>query len=271
VINRAGAGKQRAALAIIAVVVITVGTVFALRLATANGDTDGEPRVTATQPARLAQASLGTPIASAREGYTPEGCWADEARIEPDLEADSVFLFPQWESEPEMVIDENAAYTAVIATNKGEMTFELDTEAAPVTVNNFICLATNGFYDVTPFHRVIAGFMVQAGDPTGTGAGGPGYRFADELPGDELDYVKGTLAMANAGEDTQGSQFFIVHDQLGDDFPRNYTIFGQMIDGEGVLDDIADSAVVPSQQGEPSRPVEFLVITGVTILEGSGS
>jgi cyclophilin family peptidyl-prolyl cis-trans isomerase len=265
------AGKERAALAIIAVLVIAVVTVFALRLAAEDGDTEGEPTVAATQPAQLAQASIGTPAAAEREGYTPEGCWADDARIEPDPEADNVFLFPQWDSAPEMVIDENATYTAVIATNKGEMTFALDTDAAPVTVNNFICLATNGFYDVTPFHRVIAGFMVQGGDPTGTGADGPGYRFADELPGDALDYVKGTLAMANAGEDTQGSQFFIVHDELGDDFPRNYTIFGQLTNGERVLDDIAASAVVPSQQGEPSRPVEFLVITGVTISEAPGS
>jgi peptidylprolyl isomerase len=179
--------------------------------------------------------------------------------------------FPQWEEAPEMVIDEDATYLATIETNKGEMTFELNTEAAPTTVNNFVCLATNDFYDVTPFHRVIDGFMIQAGDPTGTGAGGPGYRFDDELPGDDLEYTKGTLAMANAGPNTQGSQFFIVDEELGDGLPKDYTIFGQLIEGEEVLDDLADSAVVPSQRGEPSLPAEFVVIKDITITVASGS
>lgn len=196
--------------------------------------------------------------------YVPEGCWADDARTD---EAG----FPQWESAPEMVIDEDATYTAIVTTNKGEMTFELNTEAAPNTVNNFVCLVANGFYDITPFHRVIAGFMVQGGDPTGTGTGGPGYRFGDELPGDDLEYVKGTLAMANAGPDTQGSQFFIVHDDLQGGLDKNYTIFGQLTEGEDVLDDIADTPVVASRSGEPSMPAEFLVITNVTIQESTDS
>jgi cyclophilin family peptidyl-prolyl cis-trans isomerase len=191
------------------------------------------------------------------EPFAPEGCWSSEASTDEG--------YPQWDDAPEMVIDEDATYQALITTNKGEMTFELNTEAAPETVNNFICLATSDFYDITPFHRVISGFMVQAGDPTGTGGGGPGYRFGDELPGDDLEYTKGTLAMANAGPDTQGSQFFIVHDDLGGQLPKDYTIFGQLIEGEDVLDDIADSAVVPSQRGEPSVPVEFLVIKDITI------
>lgn len=205
------------------------------------------------------------------ESYAPEGCWSDDARIEPDVDAENVVLSPQWESAPEMVIDEGANYYAVISTNKGEMTFELNTEAAPVTVNNFICLAANDYYDVTPFHRVIAGFMVQGGDPTGTGAGGPGYQFEDELPGDDLDYTRGTLAMANAGPDTQGSQFFIVHQDLNGGLAKDYTIFGQMVDGGDVLDDIADTAVVPGPSGEPSMPAEFLVIEDVTIKRASGS
>ncbi|HEV2127432.1 MAG TPA: peptidylprolyl isomerase [Thermomicrobiales bacterium] len=218
----------------------------------------------------LAMAAGVTDVA-AQGAFEPEGCWSEDERIEPDTEAENVFLFPQWETAPDMVIDEDADYTAVIETNKGDMTFDLNIEAAPVAVNNFICLANNGFYDIVPFHRVIEGFMVQSGDPTGTGAGGPGYRFEDELPGDDLDYTRGTLAMANAGPDTQGSQFFIVHADLPADFPRDYTIFGELVEGEDVLDDIADSAVVPSLQGEPSRPVEFVVIEDITILEESGS
>lgn len=200
----------------------------------------------------------------AAEAYVPEGCWSENAQT-------GATGFPQWETPPEMVIDENASYTAVIITNKGEMTFELNAEAAPRTVNNFICLAANDFYDITPFHRVIAGFMVQGGDPTGTGTGGPGYRFEDELPGDDLNYVKGTLAMANAGPNTQGSQFFIVHDDLQGGLAKDYTIFGQLTDGEEVLDDIADSAVVAGPGGEPSMPAEFLVIEDITIREASGS
>lgn len=205
------------------------------------------------------------------EGFMPEGCWSDDARIEPDTDAENVVLSPQWESAPEMIIDEDENYVAVISTNKGEMTFDLNTEAAPVTVNNFICLAAHDYYQVTPFHRVIAGFMVQGGDPTGTGAGGPGYQFDDELPGDDLDYVKGTLAMANAGPNTQGAQFFIVHDDLRDTLPKDYTIFGQLTEGESVLDDIADSMVVPGPTGEPSHPGEFLVIRDITIHVASES
>jgi len=194
------------------------------------------------------------------DAFVPEGCWSDDARSD---EAG----FPQWDSAPDMVIDEDATYVATVITNKGEMVFELNTEAAPHTVNNFVCLAANGFYDITPIHRVIAGFMVQGGDPTGTGTGGPGYRFEDELPGDDLNYVRGTLAMANAGPDTQGSQFFIVHDDLGDGLEKNYTIFGQMTEGGEVLDDIADTPVIPGRSGEPSMPAEFLVIKEIRIQE----
>lgn len=206
-----------------------------------------------------------SPAVSEMETYAPEGCWSEDARIEPDPDADNVVLYPQWESAPEMVIDEDATYYAVMTTNKGEIVFELNTDAAPNTVNNFICLASSDYYDVTPFHRVIAGFMAQGGDPTGTGAGGPGYQFDDELPGDDLDYQRGTLAMANAGPNTQGGQFFIVHQDLNGGLEKLYTIFGQMVEGGDVLDDIADSAVVPGANGEPSRPVEFLVIEDVTI------
>jgi peptidylprolyl isomerase len=172
-----------------------------------------------------------------------------------------------------MVIDEDATYLVTIATNKGDMTFELDAGAAPMAVNNFICLATNDFYDIVPFHRVISGFMVQAGDPTGTGTGGPGYRFEEELPGDDLNYDRGTLAMARTQEPgSQGSQFFIVHQDLTDEqLAKNYTIFGKLVEGEDVLDDIADSAVIPGPSGEPSFPAEFLVIEDITVTVASGS
>lgn len=206
----------------------------------------------------------GATAQDAEEPFVPDDCWADDAQV-----GDSGF--PQWDEKPQMVIDEDATYLAVVTTNKGEMTFELNTGAAPGTVNNFVCLAANDFFDIVPFHRVISGFMVQSGDPTGTGTGGPGYRFEDELPGDDLDYVKGTLAMANAGPDTQGSQFFIVHADLEGGLAKDYTIFGQLVEGEDVLDDIADSAVIAGPSGEPSFPAEFLVIKNVDVFVAPAS
>lgn len=212
----------------------------------------------------LTVASMAGVAAQDGEPFTPEGCWPQDAQIGSSG-------FPRWNTAPEMVIDENATYVATISTNKGDMTFELNTEAAPTTVNNFICLATNDFYDIVLFHRVIDEFMIQSGDPTGTGAGDPGYRFDDELPGDGLEYTKGTLAMANAGPNTQGAQFFIVDADLGDGLAKDYTIFGQMIEGEDVLDTISSTPVEPNERGEPSRPTEYLVIYDVTITAASES
>ena len=116
----------------------------------------------------------------------------------------------QWNSPPPMAIDQNKQYTATIQTNHGDDEGAVIVKDAPNTVNNFVFLAREGFYDGVPFHRIIKDFMVQTGDPTGTGRGGPGYRFADELPGSRTT-IPGTLAMANAGPNTHGSQFFIVH------------------------------------------------------------
>lgn len=212
---------------------------------------------------------FGTPIVEHVGGIDPADCWSADARVAHGEADDNIALFPQWDIPPEMVIDEDESYQAVVSTNKGKMIFNLNSEAAPETVNNFICLAVNDYYDVTPFHRVIAGFIVQGGDPTGTGSGGPGFQTEDELPCDDLNYTRGTLAMANAGPDTQGSQFFIVHEDSTDNLQKLYTIFGHLVEGEDVLDDIADSAVVPNQSGESSRPVEFLVIFDVTIEVGA--
>lgn len=215
-------------------------------------------------------ALLAAPAAAQdAEPYVPEGCWDEESAPQLELGEGNVFLVPQWESAPAMVIDEEAAYTATIATNKGDLVVELNAAAAPMAVNNFICLAGAGFYDGTPFHRVVAGFMVQTGDPTGTGGGGPGYDFGDELPGDDLDYVRGAMAMANSGPDTQGSQFFIMHADRSGSLAKDYTIFGQLVEGDAVLDDIADSAVVPGLNGEPSRPAEGLLIREIVITQGS--
>lgn len=136
---------------------------------------------------------------------------------------------------PPMTIDTSKQYTATIETEKGKMVLELFAKDVPVTVNNFVFLAREGFYDGTTFHRVIAGFMAQGGDPTGTGRGGPGYRFDDEFT--EHKHVAGTLSMANAGPNTNGSQFFITYTpQHGLD--GKHSVFGQLIEGMDVLEKI---------------------------------
>jgi len=172
----------------------------------------------------------------------------------------------QWSSEPAMAIDPNKKYTATIKTSLGDMTAELYAKDAPHTVNNFVFLANQHFYDGVIFHRIIKEFMVQTGDPTGTGRGGPGYKFNDELGGPQT-YAKGTLAMANAGPNTQGSQFFICHGAGAERLPKNYSIFGKVTGGVDVLDKIAGVQVRPGAGGENSSPVDPPKITSVTVDE----
>jgi cyclophilin family peptidyl-prolyl cis-trans isomerase len=164
-----------------------------------------------------------------------------------------------WNSAPEMAIDPARRYEATIETSAGTMTAELFAADAPRTVNNFVFLAREGFYDGVVFHRVIPGFMVQGGDPTGTGRGGPGYRFADEPV--TRPYLRGTLAMANAGPDTNGSQFFVMHADYP--LPPNYTVFGKLAAGEEVVD-----AIATAPTGAQDRPNDPVSITTVTIREG---
>ncbi len=137
---------------------------------------------------------------------------------------------------PEMTIDTSKTYEAIITTEKGEMRFELFDDQAPVTVNNFVFLANQGFYDGTNFHRVLADFMAQAGDPAGTGSGGPGYQFEDEFD-DSLSFDRrGLLAMANSGPGTNGSQFFITFNgENSAHLTGAHTIFGELIEGDEVL------------------------------------
>ena len=170
----------------------------------------------------------------------------------------------QYASPPPDTIDRAKTYTATIDTSAGAMTLELFASEAPLTVNNFVHLARDGFYEDCQFHRVISGFMIQGGCPKGDGTGGPGYRFQDEPV--TRSYVRGTLAMANAGPNTNGSQFFIVHGaDVG--LPPNYTIFGMLTDGSDVLDTLANSPVTRSRGGENSSPAERLVINNITVEE----
>ena len=168
-----------------------------------------------------------------------------------------------YDSMPEMNIDISKKYTAVIKTSMGDMSIEFFTEDAPMTVNNFINLSRDGYYDNVIFHRVISGFMIQGGDPSGTGHGEmgkyPGYKFEDEL-NNQRSYDKGILAMANAGPDTNGSQFFIMH--VNYPLPYQYTIFGFVTDGLEVIDKIASV-----ETGEGDKPVNDVVIQTVEVKE----
>ncbi len=172
----------------------------------------------------------------------------------------------QWPSPPAMQIDPNKTYIATMNTSEGTIKLELFPKDAPNTVNNFVFLAREGFYNGTKFHRIVKGFMIQGGDPTGTGGGGPGYRFADELPRNR-DYEPGIIAMANAGPNTQGSQFFIMHGNYSGRLPKNYSIFGKVIDGMDTVDKIANTPVTTSRSGEPSQPTRDVVINSIAIEE----
>ena len=147
--------------------------------------------------------------------------------------------------------------TAVIETALGNIEFELLDDAAPKTVENFVSLANKGFYSGVIFHRVVPGFVIQGGDPTGTGTGGPGYKFDDEPV--TMGYARGTVAMANAGPNTNGSQFFVCLADLPQ-LPPNYTIFGQVVAGLNVVDAIAAAPCGPGD-----RPVDPVTMKSVTI------
>lgn len=163
--------------------------------------------------------------------------------------------------QPKMTIDKTKKYTATLKTEKGDIVVELNAAETPITVNNFVSLAKKNFYNNTIFHRTIKGFMIQGGDPTGTGRGGPGYRFADEPFVGE--YTRGTIAMANAGPDTNGSQFFIMHKDVP--LQKDYVIFGKVIKGLEVVDVIAEAPTEPT--GEKSTPVSPIKILSIEITQ----
>jgi cyclophilin family peptidyl-prolyl cis-trans isomerase len=211
----------------------------------------------ATPPARIA--AVGTPEQATTRVDTV-ACWTDEQRLEGD---DG--MARQYTEPPQMRIDPAKGYTGTLETNKGAIEVELFQEDAPQTVNNFVCLAEDGYFDNTPFHRIVKGFVIQGGDPTGTGSGGPGYQFADEPIA--RDYERGTLAMANAGPNTNGSQFFIVLEDLRGKLPKNYTIFGRVTEGMDVVDAIASTPTRTGRSGENSTPTEPVTLDKVTIFE----
>lgn len=143
----------------------------------------------------------------------------------------------QWQSPPAMQIDKSKKYTATVSTNKGDIELELFAEHAPITVNNFVFLSREGYYDGVAFHRVISNFVIQGGDPTGTGGGGPGYTFTDEFAGNPHKHGTGYLSMANRGPGTNGSQFFITHAPQPH-LDGHHTVFGRVTSGMDVVNSI---------------------------------
>lgn len=167
----------------------------------------------------------------------------------------------QYSKPPDMQIDPAKKYSAILTTTEGDVTIEFFADRTPNTVNNFIFLAREGFYDGTVFHRTIKGFMIQGGDPEGTGRGGPGYRFDDEPF--QGEYSRGIVAMANAGPNTNGSQFFIMHADYA--LPPNYVIFGQVTEGLDVVDKIAGAPTKPG--GEGSTPLSPVIVESIVVNE----
>ena len=218
-----------------------------LALAGCGSDDSSTDENAAAGSTTSASSDSGSASDSAADSSSAEGDSAASTAECPPAEGASERT-DSFDSAPPMCLTPGADYSAVITTDAGEVTVDLLEEAAPETVNNFVFLARNKFYEGVSFHRVIPGFMIQGGDPQGTGMGGPGYEFADELP-EPGAYEIGSMAMANAGPDTNGSQFFIVTGDAGVSLPPQYSLFGQVTEGMETVTAIEDDG---SAQGAPS-------------------
>ena len=171
-----------------------------------------------------------------------------------------------FENAPSNCLDANKTYTAVVTTNKGEFTIVLDQKKAPLAANNFVTLARYKYFDNTQCHRAILDFVVQCGDPTATGSGGPGYSFADELP-QAGEYKLGSIAMANSGANTNGSQFFIITGDQGITLPPSYTLFGQVTSGLDTTVPALNAASNPDPAANGVPTLETITIVSVVITE----
>ncbi len=249
---------------------LVISLSFVVVLAACGGDDESTDIVVSddTDVEQVETAEPQSADASEGESEPVEESADTDIESEPEEGEEEALQQPsmQWDNPPEMQLADGADYQAVLTTNRGEVVVNLFQDDAPLAVNNFVFLAEQGFYTDVPFHRVINGFMIQTGDPTGTGAGGPGYRFEDEPV--TREYTQGTVAMANAGPNTNGSQFFIVHGDLRGQLPPNYTIFGEVTEGMEVVDEIANVQVQPSRTGEMSSPTEEVKIESVAIRNG---
>lgn len=226
--------------------ILTLGTLFATSLISGCGSGANE------KPASD-QGKQGQP----QQGQAPQ-------------QAPTAAKNNKYKEAPKMAIDPAKSYTATLHTSKGDIKIQLYAKDAPKTVNNFVFLARDKFYDGIRFHRIVKDFMIQTGDPLGNGTGGPGYEFEDELP-PKHPYEPGVVAMANHGPDTNGSQFFIGNGEGVRQLEQlpNYTVFGKVIDGMDVVQAISSVPVGPNpaMRGEMSVPKEEVIIRSVTIEE----
>lgn len=227
--------------------------------ATATTTIDPLASTTTTIDPNLPTTTL-TPLPSTIAGATLTG---DTPCPSADGTSPRTITFAQ---APPSCIDAAKTYTAEVTTNKGAYTIALDPAAAPLTVNNFVVLARYHYFDNTICHRAIPGFAVQCGDPTGTGSGGPGYTFADELPA-AGSYKVGSIAMANSGPDTQGSQFFIITGDNGVALSPDYTLFGQVTAGLDTTVQALDALGNSDQASNGVPPLEQIIVESVTITE----
>lgn len=239
--------------AVALVVISLVGTACGA----SPGDPDTTPTEHTTEVTTAAEFTTTVPRVPTDYADFREQATACGGSI-PDPVADLTFAEPE-----DMGLDPTATVTATIVTSCGEIVVELDPALAPETVNSFVFLASQGYFDGSVSHRVAPGFVLQAGDPTATGRGGPGYVVPDELPDAGFVYERGILAMANAGAGTTGSQFFIM---LGDAaLPPDYSVFGRVTDGIDTLDRIAEIPLGSNARGEISVPLETLYLEQVVI------
>ncbi len=252
--------KRRRTLRRVITVLIVVGVVFGISYAIFK---PGKPSAAAKSTTTTTAASSTTtrPAPAGGSGNTSLAAITTSADCPANIKA--TLNKPAWKSAPAMTIDPSKTYTATITTDIGPITVTLDAKQAPKTVNNFVFLANQHFYDCIIFHRVIQGFVDQTGDPTGTGEGGPGYQFADELPKTSSpQYPLGSLAMANSGPNTNGSQFFIVAGPQGETLAPNYSLFGQVTSGMSVVDKInADGSSSSSSTGAPTTLHRMISVT----------
>ena len=253
---------------IVLVVAVLVAGFFAIALSTKDDDSAPET----TEPVdTTTPTDTSTPVDTTAPGDTTP----------VDSTAPSEFAYGTTECAPlegattqtqefadafALCIDPSKTYTATVVTNMGEYTAILDPVKAPGTVNNFVNLARHQYFDGTICHRAIPGFMVQCGDPTATGSGGPGYKFADELPS-AGEYKIGSLAMANSGPNTNGSQFFVITGPQGVGLAANYTLFGQVTDGLDTTVVALDAAGNPDKSANGTPPIQEIKIVSIRISE----
>lgn len=258
--SKSQATKQRALRVGAVAIAALAGVVL---IAFIGGAFDSE---TASAPATTAPGTIepGTIEPGANDGTETTAVDRPDSAPTPCPPAEgSASVRQKFTSAPPMCLDPDVTYSAEVTTNFGDLTIALDADKAPQAVNNFVVLARYGYFDDTVCHRIIPDFVVQCGDPDATGSGGPGYRFADELPA-AGEYQIGSLAMANSGPDTNGSQFFIISGPNGAALPPAYSLFGQVTDGLETT--VADMDAVGNPDGGVP-PLEEVRIARIRIIE----